>query len=395
MKILVLHSELGVLRGGGENFTRNLFAEFARRNHSVISAFVANRSGGYPIPLPPQIEPYPIKGWWSNNLGQSTLAMTGFYLPEAMRTRLQWDRIQEGFSWRAFDWHKRRFQRRIEAEFASRWRDFDAVYVHGDVDLAHIASKHRPTVLRLPGPVTAESEPTLRKVHVVCANGDALMCIRKFIGDHATELPIGIDTRLFNPGPSSIRQRLGWADHNRVIGYVGRLMHLKGVDILAAAFRRIAELDADVRLVIIGSGPEETYLQSVLARELSRGVVHIKPDVNHAELTAWYRAIDLLVMPSRYENFSNTILEAMACGVPFLASDVGGNRSLGPTGAGWLFEAGSVSSLTSCITRLLKNPDELKRRGNIAANYAREHYSWAATAECLEKIITAQLPARS
>jgi glycosyltransferase involved in cell wall biosynthesis len=84
----------------------------------------------------------------------------------------------------------------------------------------------------------------------------------------------------------------------------------------------------------------------------------------------------------------------MACGVPFLASDVGGNHSLGPTGAGWLFEAGSVSSLTSCIT-VLKNPDELKRRGNIASQYAREHYSWAATAECLEKIITAQLPARS
>ena len=150
-----------------------------------------------------------------------------------------------------------------------------------------------------------------------------------------------------------------------------------------------------MRLLIVGSGPEEAYLQSVLAPELSRRVVHIKPDVNHAELTAWYRAIDLLVMPSRYENFSNTILEAMACGVPFLASDVGGNHLLGPTEAGWLFEAGSVSSLTSCITTVLKNPDELKRRGNIASQYAREHYSWAVTAECLEKIITAQLPARS
>lgn len=391
MNVLVLHSELGVLRGGGENFTRNLFSAFAERGHRVSAAFVADRSGRYPIPLPPLIEPFPIKGWWSNNLGQATLSSTGFYLPRVIRTRLQWDRIQEGFSWRAFDWHKRRFQRRAETEFSSRWREFDAVYVHGDVRLACMTSNHRPTVLRLPGPVTAESEPLLRQIHIVCANGDALFRIRKFTGEHATELPVGIDIGLFNPGPTSIRQRLGWTDQHRVIGYVGRLMHLKGVDILAAAYRELSRKISDVRLLIIGSGAEEQSIRLVLAKQLSQRFVHIEPDVDHGELGKWYRAMDLLVMPSRYENFSNAVLEAMACGVPFLASGVGGNRIVAESGAGWLFECGSAASLAARLNEILKEGFELKARSKISFDYIQNHHSWAATAEQLEKIIGSRL----
>src|SRR5215475_9094251 len=81
MKVLVLHSELGVLRGGGENFTRNLFAAFAARGHHVAAAFVADRHGRYPIPLPSFIEPMPIRGWWSRKLGQATLSSMSNCLP--------------------------------------------------------------------------------------------------------------------------------------------------------------------------------------------------------------------------------------------------------------------------------------------------------------------------
>jgi glycosyltransferase involved in cell wall biosynthesis len=301
------------------------------------------------------------------------------------------DRIQQGVSWRNLQWQRRRFQCRIKSEFGKRWHGFDAAYVHSNIFLAREISAYLPTVLRLPGPVEAEFAPVLRIVHTVCANGDALATIREFLGDHATELPIGIDTKIFKPGPSSIRSPLGWSREHRVIGYVGRLTHLKGVDLLAAAFREISGASRNLRLLIIGSGTEESRIRALLAKELGQGKVHIEPDVEHSRLPDWYRAMDLSLMPSRYENFSNAVLEAMACGVPFLASDVGGNRILADTGAGWLFQPNSVSSLCACLRNIEENPLEMKKRGEIGARYARASYDWSVSAERLERIISSRL----
>jgi glycosyltransferase involved in cell wall biosynthesis len=391
MKVLVLQSELGVLRGGGENFTRNLFTAFAARGHRVAAAFVADRSGRYPIPLPAGIEPIPIRGWWSRKLGQALLSSVAGCIPFESPLRAGWDRGQEAICWRTIRWHDRRFQRRIEHEFALRWTDFDIVYVHGNAILASRVARYRPTVLRLPGPVTAELAPVLRRVHAVCANGDALAQIRRFLGDHAIELPLGIDTQLFMPGSTSVRTALGWTGQHRVVGYVGRLAHLKGVDLLAAAFREMSRTLPEARLLIIGSGEEEGKIRSVLAQELAHGIVHIERDVNHEQLPEWYRAMDLLVMPSRYENFSNTVLEGMACGIPFLASDIGGNRIFAETGAGWLFDSESVASLTSRLRSINGHPSEMKARGTVGTRYARERYTWVASAECLEGIIASRL----
>jgi glycosyltransferase involved in cell wall biosynthesis len=385
MKVLVLHSELGVLRGGGENFSRNLFSAFAQRGHHVAAAFVADRRGRYPLALPPVIEPIPIHGWWSNNFGQATLSDIGRLFSPRGKYRKKWDHIQAAIGWRVFSWHKRRFQRRVAERFAKVWVEYDAIYVHGDALLANMVARYRLTVLRLPGPVTSELEPMLRGVDAVCANGDALNSIRQFLGSHVTELPVGIDSLLFQPGPSEIRSALGWQG-SRVVGYVGRLTHVKGIDILAKAFRDAISRVPDLRLLVIGSGEESYSVRALLAREFAKGAVHLEPDVSHENLVNWYRAMDLLIMPSRYENFSNSLLEGMACGLPFLASGVGGNKIMAQSGAGWLFDPGSVDSLSAQLTNVTINGSELKRRGQCGFDYVRSHHSWLATAERLEQI---------
>jgi glycosyltransferase involved in cell wall biosynthesis len=243
----------------------------------------------------------------------------------------------------------------------------------------------------LPGPVTAELTPLLRAVHAVCTHDDALVRIRAFLGDHVSELPLGLDVQGFTPGASSVRSTLGWADHHCVVGYVGRLLRLKGVDLLAAAFREIARHVPDARLLIVGSGEEERHMRTILAQECAHGLVHIEPGIDHEQLPAWYRAMDLMVMPSRYETNSNALLEAMACGIPFLASNVGGNLKLGKTGAGWLFESESIPSLSQCLRRVIKNRPELKARGEISSRSMRNYPSWAASAERLEAIISSRL----
>jgi glycosyltransferase involved in cell wall biosynthesis len=386
MKVLVLHSELGVLQGGGENVTRELFGAFARRGHRVRAAFVADRRGRYPLALPDGFEPHPLAGWWSATVGQRSLSRWRHRLPAGGRLEAALDRVQEALSWRSFAWHKRRFRERIAREFVGRWDDYHAIYVHGDVILASQVASRRPTVLRLPGPVGADSIPFLQQVQVVCSNGDALVRTRDLVGDHVVELPVGLDAELFSPGTSSIRTRLGWGPDDCVLGYVGRLTHLKGVDILASAFRELAGALPEVRLLMVGCGEAEGRLRGQLA-PVAAGRVQLESSVPHHELPDWFRAMDVMVMPSRYENYSNALLEAMGCGLPFVASDVGGNRTLAAAGAGWLFESGSPAALRTRLSEVIARPGERRERGALAARMVRDHYSWAASAERLEAII--------
>lgn len=391
MKILILHSELGVLQGGGENYTRNLFAEIVKRGHQVSATFIADPNGKYPIPLPPGIKPLPIPGWWSRKLGQGMLTSIGRCLSYGSWLWTKWDHFQAALCWRTVKWHDRRFQRCVEHEFADHWKEFDMVYVHGNVILASQVAQHCPTVLFLPGPTAAKYLSALRRVHAVCAHGDALAQTREFLGDLAIELSIGVDSHVFIPGPTSVRTALGWTNQHKVVGYVGRLAHVKGVDLLASAFRDLSRTRPDMRLLIIGSGEEEKKIRSILAKEFARGLVHIEPNLSHQQLAEWYRAMDIFVMPSRYENFANVILETLACGVPFLASDVGGNRMLGETGVGWLFQAGSISSLCESLSDIFQAPSEMKVRGGLGPSFVQKRHSWAFTADQLEGIIESHL----
>ena len=391
MKVLVLQSELGVLRGGGETFTRNLFTAFVKRGHHVAAAFVADRRSRYPIPLPSCMVAIPIPGLWSRKLGQAALSSVGRYLSYGTRFRSEWDRVQEAICWRTIRWHNGRFQGRIEQRFANHWSEYDAVYVNGNVELGGKAAVHRPTVLMLPGPVSADRVPTLRAVHAVCSHDDGFARLRDHLGNEALEIPLGINSQLFNCEGGSMRAALDWTPGNLVLGYVGRLTHLKGVDILAEAFRDLSRTTNDFRLLIVGEGEFESKIRFILADQIARRIVHIEPGVSQEQLPGWYRAMDLLVMPSRYETLSNAVLEALACRVPFLASDVGGNRKLAKTGYGWLFESESVSSLTDFVRRIITNRAEIRARGVAGSRYIRENYSWDRSAERLESILISRL----
>jgi glycosyltransferase involved in cell wall biosynthesis len=176
-----------------------------------------------------------------------------------------------------------------------------------------------------------------------------------------------------------------------VIGYVGRLIPVKGVDLLATAFREVSRVVPNARLLIVGSGEKADLIRSILREESVRSIVHMESDVPHQRLADWYRAMNLFVMPSRYENFSNAILEALACGVPVLTSDVGGNRIVAKAVGGFLFQENSVPSLTMSLRNVIESSQDMKAQGLFGAEYVRRKYSWAASAECLEHIITERL----
>ena len=300
-------------------------------------------------------------------------------------------RVMGSMDWRGARWHDRRFQRRIEKEFAARWKEFDAVYVHSNAELAAEVSKHRPTVLRLPGPATAEQASLLRALPVVCANGDVLVRTKSLIGEEVVELPVGLDFTAFSPAGDSVRASLGWTNTHKVIGYVGRLTRLKGLDLLAEAFHQIAAAFPEARLILIGRGEEEGSVRHVLAKEIADGRVHLVPSLTSAELGSWYRAMDVFVLPSRYENFSNALLEAAACGAPFIASDVGGNRMLQSSGCGLLFKPGSADDLVRRMREFFADMEASRTRSLAFSRVVRERYDWNASADRMEWILQSRL----
>jgi glycosyltransferase involved in cell wall biosynthesis len=137
---------------------------------------------------------------------------------------------------------------------------------------------------------------------------------------------------------------------------------------------------------MVGSGEEEEKIRAVLSKAFGEGLVHVEAGLPHEKLAEWYRAMDLFVMPSRYETMSNAILEAQACGVPFLASDIAGNRMIAKSGGGWLFQHGSAQSMCAYLKRIVEDPGEMKARGAKGADHVKKIHNWEASAERLESI---------
>ena len=189
----------------------------------------------------------------------------------------------------------------------------------------------------------------------------------------------GIDGAIFAPRDrASARRRIGVPAGRRMLLSVGHLVPVKGFDRLIDA---MALVDArDLALYIVGEGPERPQLA---ARIRARGLddrVFLPGARSHAALADWYSAADLFCLASHREGCPNVILEAMACGAPVLAADVGGIAEILPADCGRVLAISSPDLLAAAITRAL---DESRDRAAIARRAAARAWTQVA-AEVLE-----------
>ncbi len=176
---------------------------------------------------------------------------------------------------------------------------------------------------------------------VVAVSQDLAKDVAKFGAKNVKMIYDGVDATLFHPTVAK-------AKVNRVL-FIGNLVPVKSVDLLIQAMAGVG-----AKLTVIGDGPLRKALQSDAA---SWNVdVEFLGSIPQADLPKHYRAADLFVLPSRSEGVPNVLLEASACGVPWVASDVGGIPEIAHLGASRLVPPSDVSALHMAIVEMLSDP---------------------------------------
>ena len=212
----------------------------------------------------------------------------------------------------------------------------------------------------------------------------------------AHTVPMGVDTALFErQHPAEARRRLGISDHEPVVLFVGRVEPFKGPDILLRAAALLQRAERPRILVVGGPAAERgaTWLRDVAARYGVSDRLDWRPPVPQGELPAYYSAADVCAVPSLHESFGLAALEAMACGTPVVASDIGGLRSLVRDGeTGCLVDTANPGALARTLHGLLADRTRARRMGEAGATWAK-HFGWSSTASDLMRAYCSLVPA--
>jgi glycosyltransferase involved in cell wall biosynthesis len=195
-------------------------------------------------------------------------------------------------------------------------------------------------------------------------------------------IPPGVDLDRFRPDPAAgaaMRRRLGWTDDAHVVGYLGRFESQKGLEDLMSA---LARLHTPWHALFVGGGSLQPELDAFAKTHQRR--VAVIGGVGHGEVPAWLNAMSVLCAPSRTtprwrEQFGRMLIEAMACGVPTIASDSGEMPAV-IAGAGLVLPEGDPGAWATALDALLEDRPalaELARKGRARAMSA---FAWPVVA---------------
>lgn len=157
-----------------------------------------------------------------------------------------------------------------------------------------------------------------------------------------------------------------------------------GVDVVAKAFARVAQQKPDVRLLLLGSGSQGHLIRDILAKGGALEQVTFAGQVNNADLPRFYHMADLYISASHVDGSSVSLMEAMACGLPCLVSDIPANKEWIQDGHnGWLFRDDNEQDLASRILQAIENRKFLSQIGQNARIIAEERADWGKNARVL------------
>ena len=316
--------------------------------------------------------------------GLTVLYPRYYYPPKILRNHYGW-----------FLWHSVRRQA-LEVVRGFRPDVVIGYWAHPDGEVAIRAARLAgvPAVVMVGGSdvlLLAKHGGRRRRILDVLQQAQAVVTVSRNLQAKVVELGLpphkvhvvyrGVCAERFHPGDrQQARRRLNLPAEGRRLLWVGRMVPVKRLDVLLQACVVLRDRGIDFELSLVGDGPLRPALQSqATALGLSRPVSFVG-NVHHDELGDWYRAADLTVLPSQSEGVPNVLRESLACGTPFVASEVGGIPEIAADPAVQLVPPGDPGALAEGIARGLtgKNPVSLA---------PAPFMSWSESAHSLIRVV--------
>ena len=199
--------------------------------------------------------------------------------------------------------------------------------------------------------------------------------------DKVRVIPNGVDADQFEQARAYRGTGASPSSNESIILFVGRLVREKGVHTLIEAMPKILSYWPRARLIVAGRGPAEGSLRDLAASLGLGGRVSLVGFVPDDERNRLYGMAAAAVVPSLYEPFGITALEAMAAGTPLIAADTGGLAQIVRDGVnGWRFYAGNPNSLADAVLHVLHCPEAADQIAEVARREVLSTYDWSAIA---------------
>jgi glycosyltransferase involved in cell wall biosynthesis len=232
--------------------------------------------------------------------------------------------------------------------------------------------------------------------HILCVSShvrEELLSIPGLDPERVRLFPNAVDWQRFAQArPRDLRQDLGIAKDSKLVGTVGRLVSHKGHDIFIRMAGKLLDAGLNADFIIIGEGRGEAELRGLIQTLDLQDRVRLLGF--REDLPEILKSLDLFVFPTLGEGMPNALLEAMAAGLPVVASDIPGSRELvksegsgGHEVRGILTPAGDVSALVQAVGRLLSEPELAEGLGRNAAEWVRENHDQEEMFDRLEQYL--------
>ncbi|BBA32409.1 membrane-anchored group 1 glycosyltransferase [Methylocaldum marinum] len=212
--------------------------------------------------------------------------------------------------------------------------------------------------------------------------------------EKVTVIPNAVDLSRFQYDCSpdeSLRQELG-LEGKIVLGFIGSFYAYEGLPLLLSALPRILETKPDVRVLLVGGGPQESIVKRTAEQLGVRQQVIFVGRVSHDKVQRYYDQVDIFVYPRYSMRLTELVtplkpLEAMAQGRLVLASDVGGHRELiRDNETGWLFRSGDIDDLAQKVLSILDRPESWQPLRETARHFVENERQWKQSVAAYQQV---------